>query len=85
MTTQEKALQLHEEWNGKLDTVSKIPVKSREALALAYTPGVAEPCKKIAENKEDVYKYTIKANTILVVFSVPFWYCFRLFFCCFDF
>ena len=67
MTTQEKALQLHEEWNGKLDTVSKIPVKSREALALAYTPGVAEPCKKIAENKEDVYKYTIKANTILVV------------------
>ena len=64
MTTQEKALQLHEEWNGKLDTVSKIPVKSREALALAYTPGVAEPCKKIAENKEDVYKYTIKANTI---------------------
>ena len=67
MTTQEKALKLHEEWKGKLNTVSKTPVKSREALSLAYTPGVAEPCKKIAENKEDAYKYTIKGNTILVV------------------
>ncbi len=67
MTTQEKALRLHEEWKGKLNTVSKTPVKSREALSLAYTPGVAEPCKKIAENKEDAYKYTIKGNTILVV------------------
>ena len=67
MTTQEKALKLHEEWCGKLETISKSPVKSREDLSLAYTPGVAEPCKKIAENKEDVYKYTIKGNTILVV------------------
>lgn len=67
MTTQEKALKLHEEWNGKLETISKSPVKSREDLSLAYTPGVAEPCKKIAENKSDVYKYTIKGNTILVV------------------
>ena len=48
MTTNEKALLLHEEWNGKLETTSKAEVKSREDLALAYTPGVAEPCKVIA-------------------------------------
>ena len=51
MTTNEKALALHEKWNGKLETISKTPVKSREDLSLAYTPGVAEPCKVIAENK----------------------------------
>lgn len=67
MTTNEKALKLHEEWNGKLETVSKTPVKSREALSLAYTPGVAEPCKVIAQDKEAAYKYTIKANTVAVV------------------
>ncbi|MBR1854385.1 MAG: NADP-dependent malic enzyme [Lachnospiraceae bacterium] len=67
MTTNEKALMLHEQWNGKLETVSKTPVKSREDLALAYTPGVAEPCKVIAKDKEAAYKYTIKANTIAVV------------------
>lgn len=67
MTTNEKALMLHEKWNGKLETVSKTPVKSREDLALAYTPGVAEPCKVIAEDKEAAYKYTMKANTVAVV------------------
>lgn len=67
MTTAEKALQLHETWNGKLEIKSKAEVKSREALALAYTPGVAEPCKVIAEDKEAAYKYTIKANTVAVV------------------
>lgn len=67
MTTNEKALKLHEEWNGKLETISKTPVKSREALSLAYTPGVAEPCKVIAQDKEAAYKYTIKANTVAVV------------------
>ena len=67
MTTNEKALQLHKEWNGKIETVSKTPVKSREALSLAYTPGVAEPCKVIANDKEAAYTYTIKANTIAVV------------------
>lgn len=67
MTTNEQALLLHEQWKGKLDTVSKTKINTREDLALAYTPGVAEPCKKIAENKEDVYKYTIKSNTIAVV------------------
>ncbi|MBU9728562.1 NAD(P)-dependent malic enzyme [Diplocloster modestus] len=67
MTTNEKALQMHEEWNGKLAIVSKAPVTSREDLAIAYTPGVAEPCKVIAEDPEAAYRYTIKANTIAVV------------------
>lgn len=67
MTTNEKALELHKQWNGKLETVSKTPVKSREDLSYAYTPGVAEPCKVIAEDKEAAYTYTIKANTVAVV------------------
>ena len=67
MTTAEKALVLHKEWNGKLETVSKSPVKSREDLSLAYTPGVAEPCKVIAQDKEAAYTYTMKANTVAVV------------------
>ncbi len=67
MTTNEKALMLHEKWRGKLETVSKTPVKSREDLSLAYTPGVAEPCKVIAENKEAAYTYTWKSNTVAVV------------------
>ena len=67
MTTNEKALLLHEEWNGKLETTSKAEVKSREDLALAYTPGVAEPCKVIAADPEAAYRYTIKSNTIAVV------------------
>lgn len=67
MTTNEKALMLHEQWNGKLETISKTPVKSREDLSLAYTPGVAEPCKVIAADPEAAYKYTMKANTIAVV------------------
>lgn len=67
MTTSEKALALHKEWNGKLETTPKCRVASREDLAIAYTPGVAEPCKKIAENKEEAYRYTIKSNTVAVV------------------
>ena len=67
MTINEKALKLHEEWKGKLEIRSKSPVKTREDLAIAYTPGVAEPCKKIAENEEEVYRYTMKGNTIAVV------------------
>ena len=67
MTTNEKALMLHEQWNGKLETISKTPVKSREDLSLAYTPGVAEPCKVIAKDKEAAYKYTMKSNTVAVV------------------
>ncbi len=67
LTNAEKALLLHEQWKGKLETVAKSKVSSREDLALAYTPGVAEPCKVIAQNKEAAYRYTTKANTIAVV------------------
>lgn len=67
MDLKETALKMHEEWQGKLEVSSKAKVDSREALAIAYTPGVAEPCKKIAENKEDVYKYTMKGNTVAVI------------------
>ncbi|ADL35010.1 malate dehydrogenase Mdh [Butyrivibrio proteoclasticus B316] len=67
MTNAEKALQMHEEWQGKLEIRSKAEVKSKEDLAIAYTPGVAEPCKLIAEDKNLAYKYTIKSNTIAVV------------------
>lgn len=67
MTQSEKAIKLHEEWNGKINTTPKCKVRSREDLAIAYTPGVAEPCKAIAENNDDAYKYTIKANTVAVV------------------
>ena len=67
MTNNEKALMLHEQWAGKFETVSKCAINTREDLALAYTPGVAEPCKVIAEDKEQAYKYTIKSNTVAVV------------------
>lgn len=67
MTQKEKAIKLHAEWNGKIDTTPKCRVRSREDLAMAYTPGVAEPCKIIADNKEEAYRYTIKSNTIAVV------------------
>ena len=63
----ERALIAHKEWNGKLETVSKSPVKDRDALSIAYTPGVAEPCKVIAIDKEQAYAYTMKANTVAVV------------------
>lgn len=67
MASKELALKLHEQWIGKLETTAKASVKSREDLALAYTPGVAEPCKVIAENPEAAYKYTMKANTVAVI------------------
>ena len=67
MTTNEKALLMHEKWNGKLETVSKTPVKTREDLAIAYTPGVAEPCRVIAQHPKAVYKYTMKGNTVAVI------------------
>ena len=67
MTNDERAIELHREWNGKLDTTAKAKVDTREALALAYTPGVAAPCRVIAEDKEKVYDYTIKANTVAVI------------------
>ena len=67
MTNNEKALKMHEEWNGKIETTAKAHVNSREDLAIAYTPGVAEPCKVIAQDPEAAYKYTRKANTVAVV------------------
>ncbi|MCQ2492086.1 MAG: NAD-dependent malic enzyme [Lachnospiraceae bacterium] len=67
MNLNEKALKLHEEWNGKITTTSKCEVKSKEDLALAYTPGVAEPCKVIAKDPEAAYTYTIKSNTVAVI------------------
>ena len=67
MTNNEKALQMHKEWNGKLETTAKAHVNSRADLAIAYTPGVAEPCKVIAKDPEAAYTYTMKANTVAVV------------------
>lgn len=67
MTNDEKALELHKEWKGKIDTTAKCQVKTREDLALAYTPGVAAPCRVIAKDKSAAYTYTIKQNTIAVV------------------
>lgn len=67
MTNAEKALEMHEKWQGKLEIVSKAKVNSKEDLAVCYTPGVAEPCKLIAGDKSLAYKYTIKSNTIAVV------------------
>ena len=67
MTSNEKALSLHKEWRGKISTTPKCHVNTREDLAIAYTPGVAEPCKVIAANKEEAYNYTIKSNTVAVV------------------
>ena len=67
MSIDEKAVFLHKQWNGKLETVAKAPVKTREDLAIAYTPGVAAPCNIIAEDKDAAYTYTLKANTVAVV------------------
>lgn len=67
MNIKENALQLHEKLNGKLEIKSKFSIKSREDLALVYTPGVAEPCKVIAGDKSASYRYTMKANTIAVI------------------
>ena len=67
MTNSEKALKMHEEWHGKIETCAKSHVNSREDLAIAYTPGVAEPCKVIARNPEAAYTYTMKSNTVAVV------------------
>ena len=66
-TNAEKALELHKEWKGKISTEAKCEVKTREDLALAYTPGVAEPCKVIHEDPKEAYTYTLKQNTIAVV------------------
>ncbi len=63
----EKSLEMHRKWQGKLDTVPKMKVDSKEALSIVYTPGVAQPCREIAKDPEDAYTYTIKSNTIAVI------------------
>jgi len=67
MDYNQRALEWHEEKRGKIEVVSKVPLASREDLSTAYTPGVAEPCRRISENKEDVYRYTFKGNMVAVV------------------
>jgi malate dehydrogenase (oxaloacetate-decarboxylating) len=67
MNVYERSLKLHEENQGKISVVSKVSVKNRDDLSLAYTPGVAEPCRKINENPDNVYKYTNKGNLVAVV------------------
>ena len=67
MNISEKALLLHKQWEGKLETTSKVHIMSKEDLSILYTPGVAAPCKEIAKDKETVYTYTTKANTIAVI------------------
>ena len=67
MTNKEKALEMHKQWNGKLSVEAKCQVASAEDLAIAYTPGGAEPCRAIAKSPKEAYTYTIKSNTVAVV------------------
>lgn len=67
MNIGEKSLKLHEKTKGKISIKSKVDVVDKESLSLAYTPGVAEPCKRIKENKNNIYKYTSKGNMVAVV------------------
>ena len=67
MDYNEMSLKLHEEKQGKIEVISKVPVRTREDLSVAYTPGVAEPCRKIHAKTSDVYKYTAKKNMVAVV------------------
>ena len=67
MDYNQMSLKMHEENHGKLEVVSKVAINDRDDLSTAYTPGVAEPCRKIHANPADVYKYTCKANTVAVV------------------
>lgn len=67
MNYSEEALRIHEEKKGKIEVISKVKVENKDDLSIAYTPGVAQPCLKISENKEDVYKYTSKGNMVAVV------------------
>ena len=62
-----ESLRLHGEWKGKIEVVTRVPAENKDDLSLAYTPGVAEPCRKIRDNKADVYKYTCKGNMVAVV------------------
>ncbi|MBU5584628.1 NAD-dependent malic enzyme, partial [Enterococcus sp. S181_ASV_20] len=63
----DEALTAHEKWHGKIEVTSKAKVHNKDDLSLAYTPGVAEPCRKIAEDKNKAYDYTWKSNSVAVV------------------
>ncbi|MBQ8586432.1 MAG: NAD-dependent malic enzyme, partial [Butyricicoccus sp.] len=67
MDAKEKALQMHEQWAGKIEVIARCPVSSREELAVAYTPGVAEPCLKIKDNVDLSYTYTRRHNLVAVI------------------
>ena len=67
MNYSEEALKIHSEKKGKIEVISKVKIENKDDLSVAYTPGVAEPCLKINENKDDVYKYTSKGNMVAVV------------------
>lgn len=67
MSLREEALHMHKVNKGKLETVSKVPVRDAKDLSLAYSPGVAEPCKEIYDKPETVYDYTMKGNMVAVV------------------
>ena len=62
-----ESIELHEKYHGKIEVYSKVPIKNRHDLSLAYTPGVAEVCREIARDRNLAYKYTLKANTIAIV------------------
>lgn len=67
MDIYEKSLKMHEDHVGKIEMVSKVTVSNKEELSMAYSPGVAEPCRKIEENQNDIYKYTSKGNLVAVI------------------
>ena len=67
MNYNERALEVHESSKGKIEVVSKVKLETKDDLSIAYTPGVAEPCRRIASNPEDVYKYTSKGNLVAVI------------------
>src|SRR3954469_3956481 len=63
----DRSLELHSRLKGKIETCIKVDISNKEDLSLLYSPGVAQPCIEISQNPEDVYKYTIKGNTIAIV------------------
>ena len=67
MDIKQKSLEMHEKWQGKIEVISRAPIKTREDLSTAYTPGVAQPCLEIAENPELAYKYTRRGNLVAVI------------------
>jgi len=67
MSLKDEALHMHRIYEGKLETTPKVPVRNQKDLSLAYSPGVAEPCKVIYDRPESVYEYTMKGNTVAVV------------------